>query len=196
MAQEKSVGILLAGGKSKRYGSPKAFAEKDGKYFYEISYQILAEICEHVIIVTREEFIERFPSNYDCITDVPSYRGCGPLAGIYSAMQHKRTEQYVVLPCDMPLLTYEVIANLLTFHTKDVTLVVSEGYKQPLVSIWNKRTKQTIEEALRNNEFKMTSVLDRLQVTYVDGRKLTDSPYVFMNVNTLEEDKEMRQWSK
>ena len=54
------VGILLAGGLSRRYGSPKAFAEIEGELFYERAYNALAAVCGDVIIISRPELIDHF----------------------------------------------------------------------------------------------------------------------------------------
>jgi len=196
MVHHKYIGILLAGGKSSRYGSPKAFAKLDGKMFYEIAYEHLKKICDHVIIVTRKEFIEKFPKDYHVITDLDAFSGCGPLAGIYSAMTAAEADHYVVLPCDMPLLNHFILQQLLNRHVKDVAVVVSEGYLQPLVSVWDRKVKSIARIFLESGQFKMTSLLDHLNVVPVDGNILAPSSYVFMNINTLEEDKEMRKWKE
>src|SRR5690625_4448493 len=191
---DRRIGILLAGGLSRRYGSPKAFAEMNGKKFYEMVYGILQSVCDQVIIVTRKEFIDWFPDKYHVIVDVDDFSGCGPLAGIYSAMVEKEAENYVVLPCDMPLMTSQVMKKLVTLHANDVTVVCSEGYLQPLVSTWSKNVKKDIYTALDKGKFKMTDVLETVDTDQIDGDKISHSPLVFMNINTPEEDKEMRRW--
>src|SRR5690625_3603911 len=98
MRNERVNGILLAGGLSRRYGMPKAFAEINGEKFYEISYRILDHVCDDVTIVTRPELVEQFPRDLHVIIDDAFYRGCGPLAGIYSAMNVHKADRYVVLP--------------------------------------------------------------------------------------------------
>ena len=92
---KKRVGILLAGGLSRRYGSPKAFAEISGKKFYEIVYDTLNSVCDDVIVVTRKEFINWFPKEYHVIVDIDKFLGCGPLAGIYSAMEEIDADHFV-----------------------------------------------------------------------------------------------------
>ena len=191
---KKRVGILLAGGLSRRYGSPKAFAEMNGKKFHELVYETLYSVCDEVIVVTRNEFIDWFPKEYHVIVDIQKYSGFGPLAGIYSAMEALDADQYVVLPCDMPLITSSILKELINYHTKEVTVVTSEGHLQPLVSVWNKNVKSKIRESLEKRELKMTDVLEKTDMTQVDGSHLACSPNFFINVNTPEEDKEMRKW--
>lgn len=196
MGNQKTVGILLAGGLSRRYGTPKAFATYKGKKFYEITYHTLAAVSDEVIIVTREAFLNRFPKNKKMITDKEPYVGCGPLAGIYSAMNEIKADRYVVLPCDMPLMEKDVMNKLLQAHTREVTVAISEGYMQPLVSIWDSHMKEKIKDALDHKRFKMIDVLQHSDVTKVDGYELSNSLHPFINVNTPDDDKEMRQWEK
>lgn len=191
---KKRVGILLAGGLSRRYGSPKAFAEMSGKKFYEIVYDTLNSVCDDVIVVTRKEFINWFPKRYHVIVDIDKFLGCGPLAGIYSAMEEIDADHYVVLPCDMPLITSKILKRLIHYHSKEVTVVESQGFLQPLVSVWSGNVKKKIRASLEKGQFKMTDVLEKTDMNQVEGSLLASSSKFFINVNTPEEDKEMRKW--
>jgi len=190
----KKVGILLAGGMSRRYGSQKAFAKVEGAFFYEKSYAALQAVCDHVVVVTREELFDLFPIHYTLLTDMEPYVGCGPLAGIYTAMMHTDAEQYVVLPCDMPLIHPNIMKHLLTRHQTEITVVEVASRLQPLVSVWNRSTKKKIAFALQKKQYRMRDVFDISSIIKVDGESLTDHLEVFMNINTLEQDKEMRKW--
>lgn len=192
----KIIGILLAGGLSQRFGSPKAFAEIDGKKYYEITYDVLESICDEVVIVTRAEYVDAFPKSYHVIVDKDPFKGCGPLAGIYSAMEAVCGDAYVCLPCDMPLMNEQVMKRLMKFHKKNITVVRSEGQLQPLVSVWSPAMKAKIYESLTSEIYKMTNVLDHAEVNEIDGKRLSDSSHVFMNVNTIENEKEMMEWKR
>lgn len=193
---KKTVGILLAGGMSRRYGSPKAFATIDGEYFYEKAYTALHAVCDEVVVVTRAELLARFPANYHLITDIAIFSGCGPLAGIYSAMAAVEAEKYVVLPCDMPLIDDKVMQQLIHRHQRDITVVEVEGQLQPLVSVWNVSAKDKIRQVLKEKQFRLQAVFDKASIMKVAGATLTENVEVFMNVNTPEQDKEMREWLK
>ena len=106
------MGIVLAGGLSRRFGSPKAFARIENEYFYERAIDALEPHCDEVVIVTRPELLDRYAPSEKVITDLPEFAGLGPLAGILSAMESVEADRYVVLPCDMPYVNAEVIRRI------------------------------------------------------------------------------------
>lgn len=193
---KKTVGILLAGGMSRRYGSDKAFAKINDYYFYEKAYHALETVCDEVIIVTREELLTLFPSHYTVITDLETYSGCGPLAGIYSAMMYKEAERYVVLPCDMPLIDAAILEQLLYRHQTEITIVEVAERLQPLISVWDRSVKEKLAESLEKQQYRLRDVFDSTSIMKVAGEALTEYEEIFMNVNTLKQDKEMRRWLK
>lgn len=182
----KTAGIVLAGGLSSRFGSPKAFAEWEGRHFYEFSLAALSPFCEGCIVVTRPEFVERFPSGLHVTTDIVPFAGQGPIAGILSGMEKLRAERYIVLPCDMPFMTADVVGRLLECHSSGVTAVVLDGKLHPLVSVWDADVLPDLREALENGKRRVMDVQEKHGVQWVEGELLTedDARRTFMNANT------------
>jgi molybdopterin-guanine dinucleotide biosynthesis protein A len=186
----KTVGILLAGGQSRRFGSPKAFAVRQNRYFYEWAYQALTSVSEQVIIVTYRELMERFPSHLEVITDHEQFVGKGPLAGIYTAMKHIEGEQYIVLPCDMPLITAEISMNLLNetdrcfIQNFDVCAVQCQEQAHPLVSVWKRSVLSSLEDVLLQDQLGVMRLLNQVHTYWVDGFQLTaEAEQIFRNIN-------------
>ncbi|MCG7334968.1 molybdenum cofactor guanylyltransferase [Sporosarcina sp. ACRSM] len=181
----KTVGIVLAGGLSRRFGSPKAFAMVGGRYFHEWAVEALKEHCDEVVIVTRPELIDHYLVEVGLTTDSPEFAGLGPLAGILSVMESVQADRYIVLPCDMPFVDSEVMGKLLARHVNGVTAVMAEGRHHPLVSVWDRDAEPVIREALENEQNRVMPVLSRVGVTWVDGNELADDvKQVFTNVNS------------
>ncbi len=180
-----TIGVVLAGGESRRFGSPKAFAKLDNRSFYELAKSALDAHCDEVVIVTRQELLKCFPEGIKVITDVMDYRGLGPLAGILSAMESVEADRYIVLPCDMPYVDKSVVGKLLAQHVQGVTAVETDGRHHPLVSIWDGNVKDNIQDALANGQLRVMPVLASSGVSWIDGGLLTDDEQrVFANVNT------------
>ena len=181
----KTVGVVLAGGLSRRFGSPKAFAKIGEESFYRRAVDALSPYCETVIIVTRPELIDRYPAGLEIIEDLPEYAGFGPLAGILSAMEFVEADRYAVLPCDMPYVDEHIIGQLVKLYEQDVTAVVANGRHHSLISIWNREVKNALHNALTKKQLSVMQLLEKLDVFWVVGNALVENEEnVFKNMNT------------
>lgn len=182
----KTVGILLAGGLSRRFGSPKAFAELAGSTFYERVYEALDAACDQVVIVSREELLERFSQHLDVIVDLPEVRGQGPLAGIYSAMMLRPAERYIVLPCDMPFIGVDETLALIKLagEAKGIAAVMTPNEKIPLFSIWNGDYSAELKDAIDAGSLGVFGFLDNIQMEWIDAHSINKELEVFRNVNS------------
>ncbi|MFS0576021.1 molybdenum cofactor guanylyltransferase [Sporosarcina sp. 179-K 3D1 HS] len=180
----KTVGIVLAGGLSRRFGSPKAFAELDGRPFYRIAMDAMAGLCDEVVIVTRPDLLQEFPAAATVIVDLEEFKGLGPLAGILSAMEFVEAARYVVLPCDMPYINRPVMEGLIRQHRSGVTAVRTEDRFHPLISIWERHLKGMLRTALAEQRLRVMEIMSSAGATWVDGNMLAhNEKRVFRNVN-------------
>ncbi|ETP68154.1 molybdopterin-guanine dinucleotide biosynthesis protein MobA [Planococcus glaciei] len=181
----RTVGILLAGGLSSRFGSPKAFAEIDGRLFYEQVYEALAAACDQVVIVARPELIARFPAGLDVIADLSELAGKGPLAGICSAMEKWSAERYLVLPCDMPFVGPKETQALVQLSSRaDVTAVQTAAEKIPLFSVWNGNWSQELKKSIELGNLSVFAFLETIHTEWAASSLIHEDPAVFQNINT------------
>lgn len=104
------TGVVLCGGRSRRFGTNKAFAAYEGEHFLERILAVMRRVFRQVLIVANEP--ERFDGfSAPVVRDILSYQG--PAGGIVTALHHVRTPGIFVVACDMPLLTDAVILYLL-----------------------------------------------------------------------------------
>ena len=97
MADHGLSGILLVGGASTRFGSPKADAPFEGETLRERAWRLLGEVCDERIAVGRGGLADP---------------GTGPVAAIAVGVRAATHELAVVVPVDMPLLTVEALRLL------------------------------------------------------------------------------------
>lgn len=184
----KTVGIVLAGGLSRRFGSPKAFAKLEGQYFYTYAVDALKPYCEEIIIVTRSELVAYFPTEFHVIVDDLAYRGDGPLAGIYSAMKASLATRYLVLPCDMPYMNEQFIKKLLAYSDGEITAVRTKDYDHPLVSVWKRTVFEHLKQTLDKKQLRVVPFFHTVNTTWIDGALLTDEFHkVLTNINHQED---------
>ncbi|HEX7064628.1 MAG TPA: molybdenum cofactor guanylyltransferase [Bacillales bacterium] len=187
----KISGVVLAGGESRRFGAPKAFALHNGKYFYEWTCESLQPHVDEIVIVTRPEFLGEF-RNYKIIADDSEFQGMGPLAGLYSAMNRGTADWYCVLACDMPLMKSQTVKCLVKTALEEKqcdAVVLSIGDRvQPLAAMYRKSTVQkTLKSLLSQGKRKVQGFLDEIQVLYLDEQSFEAGSSSFTNVNTPED---------
>lgn len=185
----RTAGILLAGGQSSRFGSPKAFAVEQSAYYYEYAYAALESVCTTIVIVTLEELRHRFPEDRHVIIDCEQFSGRGPLAGIYSGMLELDAARYVVLPCDMPFIASDGLASLLAAMPEgvDVSAVHLDSRRHPLVSCWSRSMREPLQLALEEQRHSVLQLLDTVRTLWLDGESLfADAHRALRNINRPE----------
>ncbi|TLS36314.1 molybdenum cofactor guanylyltransferase [Pseudalkalibacillus caeni] len=188
----KVTGILLAGGKSSRFGKPKAFAKLNNEPFYKRALRALHACCDGIVIVTKEDLIDHFDlEGVPLITDDDRFKGQGPLAGIYSVMKEYDSHIYVVVPCDTPFVDANVTTELVKYalsvpHAAAVVPEI-EGRKHPLVAVYKRGCIPVLERLLKEKNNKVRALLDKVQTVYVTENDINVSPQCFININSQEE---------
>ncbi|WP_226666012.1 molybdenum cofactor guanylyltransferase [Metabacillus litoralis] len=183
-----TLGVLLSGGESRRFGVPKAFASYKNQFFWKISFQALEKVAETSVIITQSKYFDRFSQEefVKMYEDDPLFKGNGPLAGIYTAMKKERAEWYVVLSCDIPRITSRTLENLLKFRDSHIQAVIPKvsGKIQPLIGVYHHSIFPIIENQLTMNQLKITNLLNLINVCYVTEEDLMSDQEIFSNINS------------
>jgi molybdopterin-guanine dinucleotide biosynthesis protein A len=103
VAGRRLTGILLVGGASTRFGSPKALARFEGESLAERAWRLLGEVCRERLAVGVLEGLP-FPTIAD--------EGTGPVAAVAAGLRGAAHDVAVVVPVDMPLLTADALLLL------------------------------------------------------------------------------------
>ncbi len=164
MLKDCSVAII-AGGQSKRFGSPKYRAKIGRLRLIDMAVSLARQLSQDIMIISGLEAIKK---EFELPVFADKFPRCGPLAGIHSALIHATTEWVAVLPVDMPLLKAEFYFSLYE-QRKHNTPIVAETNKgiEPMVSLWPRSAIPTIERALKDKQFKIHSVLQALSAVQV-----------------------------
>jgi molybdopterin-guanine dinucleotide biosynthesis protein A len=97
VARRRLTGVLLVGGASARFGSPKDLAEYEGETLRARAWRLLGDACDERIAVGRDGL------------DDP---GTGPVAAIAVGLRAASHDVAIVIPVDMPLLTVAALHAL------------------------------------------------------------------------------------
>ena len=181
--------FILAGGKSTRMGSDKAFVEYDGRTLLARALDLARSVTSAVRIVGSPEKFQPFAP---VVEDV--FRDCGPLGGIHAALGSSLTELNLMLAVDMPFVSWTFLHYLISQAraTPEAAAVVprDNGRWQPLCGIYRPEFTLAAEKALRVGRNRIDLLFDAVR-TRVIGREEWEgagfSPALFRNLNTPEE---------
>jgi molybdopterin-guanine dinucleotide biosynthesis protein A len=102
------TGVLLVGGASRRFGSPKALARIGGETLAERGWRLLGDACEERLAVGKAA--DGLPLPFPLLDDGTDLRH--PAAGIVAALRASAHDVCVVVPVDCPRLTAAAVRAL------------------------------------------------------------------------------------
>lgn len=187
------TGILLAGGKSKRMGKPKAFLELHSCPLISYPLRILKLFCSEIFIVTQTP--ELFSSLLGChspvrgnlyldscfhrndkqqikiLTDL--YTEAGPMGGIFTGLENAANRWAIVLPCDMPYVRKELLSGLVNLSIAQSFLEAivpscpnktgAETSIQPLCALYSKSCLPVFHKKIQSELVSLLTVLPELE---------------------------------
>lgn len=151
-ADRPAFGLVLAGGRSIRFGGEKAAALLDGKPLLVRAAERLSAACAAVAVNARPgSEAERLAGALPVLYDRPGDPD-GPLAGIRAGLEWAAAHGagfLAVSPCDMPLLPAEVFPRLIAVAREHGGAVAetSDGW-QPQVAVWPTDALTLVENAV------------------------------------------------
>jgi molybdopterin-guanine dinucleotide biosynthesis protein A len=98
VADPELTGVLLVGGASSRFGSPKALARLGGETLADRGWRLLGEACDHRLALGKTA--DALPLAFPLLDDGVATRA--PLAGVVAGLRAAPTEVAVFLPVDCP----------------------------------------------------------------------------------------------
>jgi molybdopterin-guanine dinucleotide biosynthesis protein A len=172
VADRGLTGVLLVGGASTRFGSPKALAVRDGRTLAELAWETLAFCDERLAIGKHADGLDLPFPVVDDGTDVRA-----PIAGVVAGLRAASNDLVLVLPVDTPRVD-EATLRTLADRCRDVAFPASG----PLPGAYRTTALPALEAALAAGElslWKATAMLNVVRVP-IDASLL-------VNVNTRDD---------
>lgn len=190
MSLETDVtGFILAGGKSSRMGTDKAFVTLEGRTLLARALQTLRSVTPAVRIVGDPE---KFAPFAPCVRDI--FPGCGPLAGIHAALRSSGGDLNLVLAVDLPFVSPALLHFLVSRARSSSSLSVvvprSEQGWQPLCAVYRRAFADQAEAALRAGHCKIDALFEEASTAAIGENELEGAGFsarAFRNLNTPED---------
>jgi molybdopterin-guanine dinucleotide biosynthesis protein A len=164
VADHGLTGVLLVGGASRRFGSPKALARYAGETLAERAWRVLGEACDERIAVGKTD--DGLPLPFSVLDDGSPVRA--PIAGVVAGLRAATNDVCVFLPVDCPLISSAALIRL----AAAADAVSPTG---PLPGAFRRSTLPLLEEKLRRGDYSLRDV--DATVVELDARELA-------NINT------------
>jgi len=185
--------FVLAGGKSSRMGSDKAFLQFGNESLLSHALIVAGAVTGEVRIVGDAK---KFATFGQVVEDV--YCDRGPLGGIHAALSSSMTELNLMLAVDLPFVESNFLEYLLLRARESgamVTLPRAGGGLQPLCAAYRRGFAAAAEESLREGKNKIDSLFERVETCVIDEDEWEQAGFaaeMFRNLNTPNELDEAR----
>lgn len=167
------TGVLLVGGRSRRFGSPKAFARFGTETLAERAWQLLGTVFDERIAVGKPSEAGGLP--FPLVDDGSDVRA--PMVGLVAGLRAARTDVIVAIPVDCPLLEADDLRALVASCAD--AAVPQTG---PLPGAYRKSALPVLLRRLAAGQLAIRDALVELDVSVV-----TLDPDRLANANTPEE---------
>ncbi len=175
-----SAGIVLAGGRSSRMGTPKAALEWHGSTLLRRTAGILCRVTDGPVVVVRAEGqpLPALPAQVELVDD--PREGLGPVQGLAAGLAATAGRAEIAFACstDMPFLHPAFVRRVLRAAAEgaDVGLPVARGYPQPLAAAYRTTLAPVAERLVREGRLRPAFLFDECVVTRLDEAALRADP--------------------
>jgi len=175
-----SAGVVLAGGRSSRMGTPKAALEWHGSTLLRRTVGILARATGGPVVVVRAhgQELPGLPGDVHVVDD--PREGKGPMQGLAAGLGALagRADMAFVSSTDMPFLHPAFVRRVLraVHEGADVGLPIARGYPQPLAAAYKTSLAAMAEQLVKEDRLRPAFLFEQCQVTRLDEAALRDDP--------------------
>ena len=191
MDHNKILSVVLAGGKSKRFGEDKSQVKLEGKILIDyILSEIIDEFNETLIVANQNiNFIQS--SKISLIKDFKE--GQGPLGGVLSAMkwikENKKKYSWIsTFPVDTPFFTKKVLKSFyknIKIDEGKLFFIRSKETRHNIFGLWSVDLMDQLESDLIKGDRKVELWANSMGVKTINIEYQNIDP--FFNINTKED---------
>ena len=192
MEDNNILAVVLAGGKSKRFGEDKNQIKLGDKTLLEHVLSKINNKFEEILIVSSHNLEIKKSENITIVPDC--FDDFGPLAGVLSSMkwvkENKKKYKWVAtFPSDTPFFKISIIEEYkkrININDSSLYFIKSNNKRHNIFGLWSIDLLDVLEDDLKNNNFrKVEDWADKIGVKTIDIQVKKFDP--FFNINTKED---------
>ena len=173
-------GLILIGGKSSRMGTDKSLLNYHGISQREYLFALLRQFCSAVYFSSRQE--QGLSENVIIDTLAIS-----PISGILSAFEYDNQEAWLVIACDMPMVSEESLKILIEHRNPDKIATAFYNPEinapEPLITVYEPKAFPLLSKYIETGHKSPKFFLQNNDVQLI----FTEEKGFLKNVNTKEE---------
>lgn len=195
-AQRMPPVSILAGGRSRRMGADKALVDFQGEPLVRrVVDRALAVAARVSLVLHRAQLADQRYRGLAEQTGVrllaDDYDHCGPLGGLSTALRHHADWPAVlVLSCDMPCLTTELLEILALRHAASAAeatiAMTADGVRQPLPGVYATSLIKVVSGLIAADQLRFDQLFGLVRTTIIPYDD-PSNPRLFANLNTRDE---------
>jgi molybdopterin-guanine dinucleotide biosynthesis protein A len=192
MENNNILAVVLAGGKSKRFGEDKNQIKLGDKTLLEHVLSKISNKFDETLIVSSHNVEIKKSENITIIPDC--FDDFGPLAGVLSSMKwvkdnQKQYKWVATFPSDTPFFNISIIEEYkkrINKNDSSLYFIKSNNKRHNIFGLWSIDLLDVLEDDLKNNNFrKVEDWADKIGVKTIDIEVNEFDP--FFNINTKED---------
>ena len=192
MENNNILAVVLAGGKSRRFGEDKNHIKLGDKTLLEHVLSKIDNKFDEIVVVSNQKLkiknTEKLTIINDCFEDL------GPLVGVLSSMkwvkENQKTYKWIAtFPSDTPFFETSIIEEYkkrITTDKSPLYFVKSNNKRHNIFGLWSISLLEILEDDLVKNNFrKVEEWANKIGVKTIDIEIKKFDP--FFNINTKED---------
>ena len=191
MDHNKILGVVLAGGKSQRFGQDKSQVKLNGKILIDYILSEIIDEFKETLIVTNQSISFMSSKKITVIEDFK--KGLGPLGGVLSAMKwikdnNKEYSWISTFPTDTPFFTkkeLKIFYNDIKIENNKLFFIKDKNTRHNIFGLWSLDLMDQLETDLYNGERKVEIWANSIGVSTVNIEYKNINP--FFNINTIDD---------
>ena len=188
MSENNVLPVILAGGKSRRFGSDKAVAKLGDKSLIDYTINKLEPKFAEILVITNNP-IQVSKNNIFFIKDTMAGQ-LGPLVGILSAMEwvknnDKNYEWIISFPCDTPFFEEKIIDKVINSQKssdKKLLFLKSGNKRHNIFGLWSIELMEQLRNDINQGARKVEDWANKIGTEIVEINSESDKS--FLNINT------------
>ena len=191
MDHSNILGVVLAGGKSQRFGEDKCQVKLGDKLLIDYILSEIVEEFKEVLLISNNKIKYNHSNKISLVEDIK--KGLGPLGGILTAMKwiKKNNKSYKwisTFPSDTPFFKKQILNNFLEEiknYEGKLFFINSNDTRHNIFGLWSIDLLERLEKDLDNGERKVEMWANKIGVKSINMKFENKDP--FFNINTKED---------